>query len=137
MQDFPPLDHFDYGELDTHCGCSICADWRDSHALYQAALKGDSQDDYRGNKETMKLRSLYLAAVCRREAYCEVSYHASRLPCGTEMMIWMGRQIKLHDQNWWENIAPKTTLGEWFEWFAKEQSVLSSALADIEVRLTV
>ena len=119
---YDPLNHHEYNEIDA-CLCSVCGNWRLALESYREAqgntgLKEGRPKDgetraRRDVKLMMRRRSVYMAAVNRREVYCEISWHAARMSNGAEIMAWLKEQIEARGDNWWEIHAPQMTIGEW------------------------
>jgi hypothetical protein len=122
MRQFPPLDHYDYGDLDAQCICMVCLEWRTQLSRLQSLQE---RITHHGKAckcalctQAMKARSAYLAALNRRDLYCESSWHASEmLPrLGEHFMQWLGGQLadrRARDDRWWENWAPHLPIAYW------------------------
>lgn len=121
---FDPLNHSEYSEIDKSCLCAVCANWRASLDAYLDAQnctglkegrpkRGSEMRSERDVKAMMSRRSVYMAAVNRREVYCEISWHAVRMSNGADIMSWLKEQLAARSDNWWEISAPQMTIGEW------------------------
>ena len=136
MQEYSPLNHFDYSVLDQECACDICTDWRGKLARWRASLapRWHRRDCACVScKEYMRTRSAYLAAVHRRDLYCESSWHASMVDhrneifdltisvpgsgLGARFMEWLGGQLEAETDGWWEKLGPRIPLSAWFDGF--------------------
>lgn len=113
---YGPLEHYDYGILDEHCLCELCLEWRAAQTVWlkhQGTKKVDAQ-------ARIAFRSTYLAAVSRRDLYCESSWHASENKWGEDYMEWVTRQITEtadRSKNWWRTEGLSSPLLYWFRLF--------------------
>jgi len=132
MRVFDPLEHFDYGELDLHCCCAICEEWRSSLAAMK--LIEPIKQKYGNNCSKLqdptvipfvKARSIYHAALNRREMYCELSYHAAQNKNGGALMDWAGNLIldRKRADSWWERYGNEVSLGYWLTLFMRERGL--------------
>lgn len=139
---FDPLDHFDYGETDLQCSCTLCEDWRAKLSVLQGyqqmlpkkeCLEVSCHPDLKGPcpdcRLAMKSRMIYLAALNRRDLYSECSFHGSMMEnaaVGRTFMRWIRNVIddrKTYPDGWWTNKAPFLPLQFWITMF--KQSVIS------------
>lgn len=135
---FAPLDHYDYGELDALCECSLCQDWRIKLKFlkqYQDNLpKKDCPEkschpDLKGPCSDCRLglraRMIYLAALNRRDLYSESSFHADAMDppvLGEAYMAWIKGVIddrKTREDGWWTNKAPYLPMQWWLTMFKR------------------
>jgi hypothetical protein len=115
---YGPLEHYDYGILDEHCLCPLCLEWRAAQSVWL-----NHQGRKRGDPQTrIALRSTYLAAVSRRDLYCESSWHASSNRWGEDYMEWITQQITEslgRTKQWWHTEGLSSPLLFWFKQFNK------------------
>jgi hypothetical protein len=113
---YGPLEHYDYGVLDRHCLCDLCLEWRAAQRTWH-----EYQDNKRKNpQDRIAHRSTYLAAVSRRDLYCESSWHASENRWGEDYMDWISRQITEtaeRSKYWWRTEGLSSPLLYWFRQF--------------------
>jgi len=130
------LEHFDYSVLDTDCICPICEEWR---ATYQTWLR-DQEDPAKHQAGCrcpqyacrIPSRSAYLAAMYRRDLYCESSWHASENKWGRTYMEWLTGQvvedpaIPNRTRVWWETVGCSAPLHYWFKHFNRRAMTISA-----------
>jgi len=130
MSNLPPISHFDYGELEaqqTLCECLLCQAYRDTFETYNAQLKlcrGHSRScSCYHCVEKNATRLEYLAALCKRDTYCELSYHAHNHKLGSQFLAWLFDKMQdkqYHSEAWWAIRAPSRSIAEWLiEWQVK------------------
>lgn len=123
---FAPLEHADYSLVDTNCECPVCVDWRTKFEAFkkiQPLVEGHDRG-LGGAKckcsrccEMRRIRSLYLAALNRRDFYCEMAWHAGHHPSGQEIMAWATREIRDSNHSFWYMVSPRMTIGDWLSRF--------------------
>lgn len=146
MRVFDPTDHYDYAEIDEHCSCDLCSEWR----VKLANLNNFKQDlpkkncrektchpDLKGPcsdcRMALRARMVYLAALNRRDLYSECSYHASRMEppiVGESFMDYISGIVmdrSARQDGWWTNKAPYLPIQFWITMFKR------SLLSDIDV----
>jgi hypothetical protein len=136
---YESLEHHDYEVLDQYCLCGVCVDWRKTQTDYRYSLLGTEQhaSNVCGCSKCVRRRKAwvaYLAAGNRRDAYCEMSWHAARYEdeplsarnnnrvpgVGQRLMAWMGSQLKdrsAYSEVWWWHDSHERTIGEWLSSF--------------------
>lgn len=128
---FKPLEHFDYGELDYRCTCSICGDWRTKLFTLQQHRTGCASTAPRlckcdGCKAFFRLQSAYLAALHRRDLYCESSWHAHQMEpraLGESFISWIEAVVadsQLRSDGWWIERGSHMPMAYWHSAFRKE-----------------
>lgn len=104
--------HYNYPILDASCMCDICTDWRLKREAYlnaQAPVDRHNRscrcDDCRLMR---RVRTVYHAAVNRRDLYSEMSWLVRDLPEGSNVMTWLKGEMARPDRGdgWWEGRAP-------------------------------
>ncbi|MDE2232573.1 MAG: hypothetical protein KGJ90_00375 [Patescibacteria group bacterium] len=63
----------------------------------------------------------YLAALNRRDLYCEIAWHATHSPSGQAMMTWVTQEISRRTDNWWYMEGPKIELESWLDLFERQK----------------
>lgn len=138
LREFDPLDHYDYGEVDYLCSCSLCAEWRNRLAELQSVQKrietkkcdnAHCVRDMKGRcddcKTGIKLRSSYLASLNRRDLYSESSFHAycmSPKALGEAYMAWIDKILsdrEARPDGWWVGRAPFLPMQYWLTMFRR------------------
>lgn len=134
---FPPLDHYDYKALDAFCACAVCREWRSRQAVflkYMGVTTGHSIScTCQDCQARMKARSPHLAALNRRDLYCEASWHASQITTynnafghslsvygsgmGVHFMTWLTGQFTERKEGWWIINAPYRSIDRWIRDF--------------------
>jgi hypothetical protein len=115
--------HYDYTVLDEECQCSVCVDWRqkrDQYVILRDDVAGHNRSCMCGRcKKMRKQRTLYHAAMNRRDLFCEISFLVSAHPQGSRVMVWLQREIydPQRRDGWWEGRAPYYPLGYWLRRF--------------------
>lgn len=135
---FQPLNHYDYGVLDEFCACPVCQDWRQKQITFmsfvQATWKHQLGCKCDGCQGKMRTRSLHLAALNRRDLYCEASWHASQITdttsafdrcmsqmgsgLGLHFMTWLRGQFCEKPEGWWVITAPYRAISDWIDDFS-------------------
>ena len=139
MRLYSPLDHFDYGELDNYCTCKICGAWRDRRSVFQQYQEMVESHVHNCNCKqcvaTMPFRTAYLAALNKRDLYCEASWHASNLSPANPLfsvtvthpasamalgfMNWLETELTKGTESWWEIQGLKLPMDHWFGRFSR------------------
>jgi len=138
MQVFGPLEHHDYRVLDAECICHVCVPWRERHrALQEQQLKTQDHDISCACEECrikVQRRTAYLAAMNKRDLYCEASWHAQLLTRNNNVftvtvsdpvsgfalvfMNWLGGELNTRNDSWWEIRGLLLPLSHWFNRFS-------------------
>lgn len=127
-QDFSPVEHYDYSILDVACSCVICMQWRQ---LYTTIQNSGVANHHRGCACSIciplrKTRSAFLAAVHRRDLYCESSFHAAHMEppeLGTSYMSWLKDVLldrKTRSDSWWEFHGERYPIAYWMRLFRQD-----------------
>lgn len=106
--------HYDYPQLDVSCTCKYCADWREKRRSFDhaKALTSDhSISCYCWRCVARRdLQTSYLAALNKRDIYCEISWHASKHKdsYGPTLMQWIDVVLQSDElgEGWWYTRAP-------------------------------
>lgn len=113
---FGPLDHHEY-RVDLECECYLCEDWRRNRDSYFVLRTGNSHLlDCRCDpcRDRYRARTDYIAALNKRDLYCEASFHAWKNPAwGSLFMNWVTSQVTMYTSGFWEQRAPHRAMRDW------------------------
>ena len=135
---FPPLEHYDYYDLDRFCICPLCIEWRERLKAFQLAQSLVTArvatcttygcfNDMRGPCDPCRTgratRAAFHASNNRRDLYSECSWHASAMEpamVGEYFMQWLTRILAnrtTYKDSWWVGKAPYLSLQYWLTMF--------------------
>jgi hypothetical protein len=135
MKVYQPLEHSDYTHIDEDCLCRVCVDWRQKFETIKVALEttmGHKRNCYCDRCRSMrKAKAAYLAALNRRDFYCEMSWHAGHNTSGValKMMEWVEEQLDLRSDGWWYVQSSRMMIGDWLDKFGGVCSGAANAFA--------
>lgn len=131
--DSPPLEHFDYDELEdenSQCGCVLCTAYRDSLAefTYYSAICSRHKRTCKCTycKERNSSQIVHMAALNKRDTYSELSFVVNRRMdesahthlVGTQFLQWIYNRMidkAWKTEGWWAIQASNFTLQDWIE----------------------
>lgn len=131
---YGPLEHADYPLLDQRCACSICIDWRDKKAIFDAALQIVISHQRTCKcaecKVMRRAGTAYHASNNRRDLYSEMSYLVGGKKWGHHAMRWLENEIKdpARTDGWWQGRAPYYSMASWLNRFVHSATTAVSGL---------
>jgi hypothetical protein len=148
---FLPLEHYDYQLVDAFCLCPVCADWRWKQMRFQRLVERTAGHGIACRccacDDKMSARSPHLAALNRRDLYCEASWHAAQIAeeesaftpaisalgsgMGLRFMDWVQGQFKVHREGWWVITAPYRAMADWIEDFTNAAAASGIGVAGV------
>lgn len=121
--DRPPIEHFDYDELGKtgeECQCPLCEAYRSTYEVYDNFNRINKYHKpgcacYVCSQKTEAQLS-YLAALCKRDTFSELSYLTHQHRLGPTFLGWIYDRMQdrdFHSEAWWAIKAPAITLQTW------------------------
>lgn len=123
--DRPPIEHFDYDEMEepgSVCECPLCEAYRTTYEMYDNISKIAKHHKagcscYMCSQKT-EAQIAYLAALSKRDTFSELSYLTHEHKLGSIFLGWIYDRMsdaKFHSDAWWAIKAPAVTLQTWMD----------------------
>ena len=131
--DNPPLEHYDYDELEeegSRCGCPLCVNYWDllAEQNFYSAVCAKHKHDCRCKScmERNASHVSYMAALSKRDTYSELSFIISRRMeetkhthvTGPEFLRWVYSRMAdrgWKTEGWWAITSANISLQEWID----------------------
>ena len=139
----PPIEHWNYDELDANCSCRLCSDYRavKRAADFAPAIPNGHSHQCRCEtcRERRRLANQLVCVSNQRDLYSEMSFLVQRQVEKTRegLLAWLYRQIRDPQRRhyFWIHTSEGKPLGSWIEDWWEDTRGARMAVTRILARL--